>query len=100
MLAEFGGLPGVRDLNSIASAVGRPYSGYHRSIARKAAALVESIACNHGFIDGNKRTAIQMLGILLARSGYALRFPTREDQNSETEEMVLDLVTGALSFEA
>jgi len=99
-LGEFGGLPGICNLNSIESAVGRPYSGYHRSIAKKAAALVESIACNHGFIDGNKRTAIHMLGLLLARSGYGLRFATQQVQNNETETMVLNLVNGVLNFDS
>jgi death on curing protein len=37
---------------------------------RKAAALVESIARNHGFIDGNKRTAFLLVDLLIHRSGY------------------------------
>lgn len=69
MLAEFGRLPGIRDLTLIESALARPYTGYYRSIAKKAAALLESLVGNHGFIDGNKRTAIHMVGILLENSG-------------------------------
>ena len=33
----------IRDLDSIQSAIGRPYTGYYRPIARKAAALVHSL---------------------------------------------------------
>jgi death-on-curing protein len=29
-----------------------PYSGYHRSMARKAAAIMHSMVGNHGFVDG------------------------------------------------
>ena len=35
----------------------RPYSGYHRSIERKAAAILHAMVSDHGFVDGNKRTA-------------------------------------------
>jgi Fic family protein len=36
---------------------------------RKAAALAQSLAQNHGFVDGNKRTAFYMVDLLLANSG-------------------------------
>jgi death-on-curing protein len=52
----------------VESAIGRPYSGYHRSISRKAAALAESIIQNHGFVDGNKRTAVIMMHTLLTKA--------------------------------
>lgn len=54
----FGGRVGVLNEHSIHSAIGRPCSGYHRSIAEKAAALTEALARNHGFVDGYKRTAV------------------------------------------
>ena len=49
---EFGGLDGVRDLGLVESAIARPYSGYYRSINAKAAALIHSLAKNHGFPTG------------------------------------------------
>jgi death-on-curing protein len=54
----FGGRAGVVSLHSIESVIGRPYSGYHRPIANKAAALLHGVIRNHGFVDGNKRTAL------------------------------------------
>src|SRR5438445_194495 len=45
----------------IESAIGRPYTGYYPRLHQKAAALVESLVRNHGFIDGNKRTAFIIL---------------------------------------
>ena len=54
------------------SALGRPYRGYHHSIHEKAAALLHGFVANHGFADGNKRTALLLVELLLRRSGYGL----------------------------
>lgn len=93
---KFGGLPGVIDLSLIQSALGRPYSGYYPSIHHKAAVLVESMARNHGFMDGNKRTTLLLLHTLLVRSGYQLRPETGENINQAVEEMILGVVNRTL----
>lgn len=72
MALTFGGLDGILNHDMIESGLARPYSGYHRSIVRKAAALTESMATNHGFIEGNKRTTLILLHLMLAKSGYRL----------------------------
>jgi death-on-curing protein len=95
----FGGLRGTRDRGAIEAAVARPYSGYYRSIAKKAAALLQSLACNHGFIDGNKRTALFMLNLLLTRSGYRLHAKSEEQLNADVENMILDLVEHRMTFD-
>jgi death-on-curing protein len=77
----------------VQSAIARPYDGYHRSIAGKAAALVESVSRNHGFADGNKRTSLILLTLLLTRSGFKLLAT-----NEEAENMVVDVVTKQLTF--
>jgi death on curing protein len=69
---EHGGLPGIRDLGLLESAIGRPYTGYYSRIHHKAAALTESLVLNHGFADGNKRTAFLIVQLLIRRSGYEL----------------------------
>ena len=97
---RFGGRPGVVNLGSIESAIARPYSGYHRAIRRKAAALVESMVGNHGFADGNKRTTLILLNLLLEKSGY--RLTPSEGQASvqrEVEDMILDVARKRLSFD-
>lgn len=68
MALVFGGREGIRSLHLIGSAFARPYSGYHRPIARKAAAVLHGMVGNHGFIDGNKRTAWLLVEVLIARS--------------------------------
>ncbi len=91
----FGGLPGVSSLHLIESAIGRPYSGYHRTIASKAAALLESVVGNHGFVDGNKRTAWIVVEILIERSGYRLDIPDDEP----IDDLVVSLASGEIGFE-
>jgi len=89
---EYGGQPGIISENSILSAIARPYAEYggrrlFRRIEEKAAALTEAIAGrNHGFTDGNKRTAVICVNILLNNSGY--RF-TDEVSDDDIEEMVV-----------
>ena len=87
----YGGRAGITSLDLIESAIGRPYSGYHRAIHRKAAALLHSIIGNHGFADGNKRTAWILVTLLITRSDYSLRL--------EHDERVDDLVVGVASGE-
>jgi death-on-curing protein len=77
----------------VQSAIDRPYGGYYRSIAAKAAALFESMASNHGFSDGNKRTTIILTHLLLSRSGYELTL--QEDDGPldvAMENLVLEVV--------
>ena len=75
---RFGGREGISSLHLIESALARPYSGYHRSIAKKAAAVLHSMVGNHGFVDGNKRTAWLLVEILIDRSSYRLTIPDDE----------------------
>ena len=91
-----GGRVGVVSLDLIESAIGRPYSGYHLSIADKAAALLQSVACNHGFTDGNKRTAWILVETLIARSGYFLDVP----DDAPIDDLVVGVVAGEMDFEA
>lgn len=98
-MRQFGGLPGIHSLAAIESALARPYCGYYRRMEKKGAALVESIAMNHGFTDGNKRTALMMLGVLLFRSGYALVFPTTATMNQQLEAMVLAVAEHRMTFD-
>jgi death-on-curing protein len=66
----FGGLQGVRDQGAVEAAVFRPQIGYYNSIEEEAAALMESLANNHGFLDGNKRIAFSAPDVFLRRNGF------------------------------
>ena len=78
-----GGLPGILNHGSIESALARPYHGYHALIHEKAAALMHGLISNHGFVDGNKRTALYLVELLVQRSGYVF---------IEDDEAVVDMV--------
>ncbi len=72
LIEMFGGLHGVRDKGAIEAAVFRPQTGYYNSIEEEAAALMESLGNNNGFLDGNKRIALAAAGVFLQRNGYYL----------------------------
>jgi len=54
---HYGGIDGVRDSGLLESALFRPQSGYYNSVAEESAALMESLANNHPFLDGDKSIA-------------------------------------------
>ena len=61
----FGGAEGIRDLGQLASAMFRPQSGYYDDLIAEAAALWESLAVNHPFVDGNKPTSFIVTDVFL-----------------------------------
>lgn len=71
-LRLFGGAQGVRDHGLIESALLRPQTGYYADLVEQAAALWESLAMNHGFVDGNKRVAFACMDIFLGLNGVRL----------------------------
>ena len=71
-LRLFGGSAGTRDEGLILSALLRPQTGYYADLIEEAAALWESLAMNHGFIDGNKRVAFAALLVFLGLNGLRL----------------------------
>ena len=68
-ISEFGGSMGIRDMGALASAIMRPQIGYYDSLIEEAAALLESLAMNHPFVDGNKRTAFYATDTFLRKNG-------------------------------
>jgi len=70
LIERFGGPHGVREKNAVEAAVFRPQTGYYNSLAEEAAALMESLGNNHGFLDGNKRIAFTAADVFLRRNGF------------------------------
>jgi len=73
LIDMFGGLHGVRDKGAVEAAVFRPQTGYYNSLEEEAAALMESLGNNHGFLDGNKRIAFTATDVFLRRNGFYLK---------------------------
>jgi death on curing protein len=78
LIARFGGRHGVRDKNAVEAAVFRPQNGYYNSLEEEAAALMESLGNNHGFIDGNKRIAFTAADVFLRRNGFYIEVEALE----------------------
>ena len=68
-----GGAPGVRDPGALEAALFRPQTGYYDDIVAEAAALLESLAINHPFVDGNKRIAFAAADVFLRINGWRLQ---------------------------
>jgi len=78
LIKEFGGGHGIRDRKSLEAAVMRPQTGYYKNIFDEAAALMESLAMNHSFIDGNKRISFFATDIFLRMNGYYISCESEE----------------------
>jgi death on curing protein len=79
LLAEFGGLSGVRDPGLLDSALARPRQlfAYRKpSLFDLAAAYAFGLVRNHPFLDGNKRIGFTTAIIFLELNGY--RFTASE----------------------
>jgi death-on-curing protein len=85
-LAEHGGLEGVRDAGLIESALARP-----KNLAAYGEPDAADLAKNHGFADGNKRTAWIAARLFLADNGYAL-----QANGIEAVQMVTALAAGTM----
>jgi death on curing protein len=76
-LWQHGGLDGVRDVGAVESALARPLhlAAYGQpDAADLAAAYAFGLAKNHGFADGNKRTAWIVANVFLDINGMELNF--------------------------
>jgi death-on-curing protein len=96
-LDEHGGLDGVRDENSVESALARPQNlaAYESpDAAALAACYAVGIARNHGFADGNKRTAWVVARLFLALNGSALRFDP-----ADAIHTMMDVASGSIREE-
>ena len=95
-LARHGGLVGLRDKNAVESALGRAqqlatYGEPVPDAADLAAAYAYGLARNHGFSDGNKRTAFVAVELFLALNGFDLMAT-----DAHCAVNMLDLAAGTL----
>ena len=73
LMQRYGGAGGVRDPGALEVALFRPQTGYYSDIIAEAAALLESLAINHPFVDGNKRIAFAATDVFLRINGWCLK---------------------------
>jgi death on curing protein len=82
LVERYGGLHGVNDSGLVESALSRPRNLFayvpDSDLAALAASLCFGIAKNHGYRDGNKRTAFAAMAVFLRLNGLRLVVPEPE----------------------
>lgn len=73
LMQRYGGALGVRDPGALEAALFRSQTGYYDDIVAEAAALMESLAITHPFVDGNKRIAFAAADVFLRANGWRLQ---------------------------
>jgi death-on-curing protein len=78
ILEETRGSSGIRDAGLLHAAIEKPKtavfgSEMYPTIYEKVAVLMEALVNYHGFVDGNKRTAVVASGVFLRANGFLLR---------------------------
>jgi death-on-curing protein len=94
MLAQHGGLAGVRDEGLLELALSKPQHlfGYSSpTLPQMAASYAAGIILNHPFLDGNKRTGFMLAATFLELNG--MNFTATEES---VVEMTLALAGGKL----
>ncbi len=99
LLAQTGGLPGVRDEGLLESALEAPFQGFgetdaYPSLQQKAARLCYGLVKNHPFADGNKRIGAHAMLVFLALNGIELSY-----SQQELSEIVLALASGERDYD-
>ncbi len=94
LMQRYGGALGVRDPGALEAALFRPRTGYYDDIVAEAAALPESLAINHPFVDDNRRIAVAAADVFLRIHGWRLhRAPMQIHA-----EMIRMLATGTFDI--
>lgn len=98
MLAQHGGLAGVRDEALLESALAKPrhlFAYQQPTLPQLAASYAAGIILNHPFLDGNKRTGFMLAATFLELNG--MPFTATEES---VVEMTLALADGKLKQSA
>ena len=98
-IINYGGSQGLRDQGLMESAIARPYQTFggkdlYPTVLEKAAALAESIIINHPFIDGNKRTGLLAMLVILEIGNFKITA-----SNDDTYNFTIEISTGEIKFE-
>jgi death-on-curing protein len=94
LMKRYGGAIGVRDPGALEAALFRPQTGYYPDIVAEAAAVLESLAINHPFVDGNKRIAFAAADVFLRINGWRLQHAPMQTHT----EMILMLESGTFDI--
>ena len=93
-IAEFGGMPGIKDEGLLRSAIDQPRmtsfgAECYPTLVEKAAALAFSLIKNHSFHDGNKRVGLGALQTFLRINGFEIIASDDEEVDATIKEAVI-----------
>ena len=99
LIAETGGLGGVRDEGLLDSALNLPFQTFdgqalYPSVQQKASRLCFSLINNHPFVDGNKRIGVHTMLVFLVLNGIDLVYT-----QSELISFGLSVADGSMTYE-
>lgn len=99
LIAETGGIDGIRDENLLESAINAPFQTFDNtevfpSIQQKAARLGYGLIKNHAFLDGNKRIGTHIMLVFLALNKIELDYT-----QMELSDTILKVASDEYSFE-
>ena len=94
LIEHYGGIPGIRDVGLLQSAISMPQASYggnylHRDIFEMAAAYLFHIVQNHPFLDGNKRTGAASAIVFLALNDIEI-----DNDEQGLVDLTLSVATG------
>lgn len=99
LIDKFGGTKGIRDIGLLESALARPFATFdntdlYSNVVEKASAILESIAINHPFVDGNKRIAYTLMRLFLLENGLDIIA-----SQGEKYDLVISVSKGEVRFD-
>lgn len=102
-LTLYGGLAGMKDANLVHSAIAAPRNLFHyegqEDVLTLAVRLCLALAKNHGFADGNKRTATAAMIEFLLINGYDLLLADDDADQPVLGRWIEELVRGDVTAE-
>lgn len=98
LIAQTGGLDGVRDEGLLDSAVNAPFQTFaeqelYPTILEKAARLGFGLIRNHPFLDGNKRIGTHVMLVFLSINGLSVSYDDRDLIST-----ILSVASGTLDY--
>ena len=99
LIEQTGGIPGVRDLGLLESAIESPFQAFagkelYPTIQAKGTRLGYGLIKNHCMLDGNKRIGILVMLTFLELNGFNIEF-----SDDEIIDMALGVASGKYKYE-
>lgn len=94
LVADFGGLDGIRDEAMLDSALNAPFQTFegvdlYPGVIEKAARIGFGLVKNHPFVDGNKRIGTHMMLMFLNLNNVSLEY-----EDNELVEVIFSIASG------